>query len=405
MVQIVAATWNNPSSKITRRGLEHRLRLLETMVGQFDAYVRSQRQLDSGGLIKGIFTAPEYFFSNRYDGSVREKTGQRHGRGVRENHHRRVLEGLKAISIQYPRLLIVPGTISWLKPINVAEVEQALNYHKRGVGRFVTTAEMEAFAIKYAGVQSGTGVTVDVWRPGVVGLVPVTKADLLTWKTRNPLRYDAVMDWTLTWLHPFDLKGQEAAITKVRNGAAKFQMQNTAYMLLHGQVVYAYHKHGNFGELEHSDADVVFLPGINSGRVELEGVEFGIEICLDHNVGAARRLHRAKRAKPDVQIILSDYVDNAAANVIVKPGGYVVHASTHRPVDGVFKADANGVPQAAPSPPAWIGGTTSSPIRAWILDFDINDAFSLADTFMDWSRPTPPKPPPKPSPKPFRSTG
>ncbi len=82
--------------------------------------------------------------------------------------------------------------------------------------------------------------------------------------------------------------------------------------------------------------------------LKLGGTTFscGIEICMDHNVGALRYSESAT----DLQLhfIVSDHVTNKPEHVAVKEGGYVVHASTDVDVSGVFDHKFNSVDTLPP---------------------------------------------------------
>src|SRR5215467_11129025 len=96
---------------------------------------------------QAVFLAPEYFFSNRRDAK---------DRFFSHDVKRYILQGLAALSKQYPNLLMVPGTILWTKDIwdsttsgkkyfNPRRLDDARNRSIQANSAFGTTRKKEGW--------------------------------------------------------------------------------------------------------------------------------------------------------------------------------------------------------------------------------------------------------------------
>jgi len=110
--------------------------------------------------------------------------------------------------------------------------------------------------------------------------------------------------------------------------------QNKAFAYLNGQKLLEYTKRGDFHEVTRSDDNgkVTYAGGSKSGTFHAFGKLFGIEVCLDHNMGYAKF---SGGADYDVHVITSAAVKPVEANektVGSQPGkvGFVVHASSSK---------------------------------------------------------------------------
>jgi len=154
-------------------------------------------------------------------------------------------------------------------------------------------------------------------------------------------------------------------------------MFNTAYGFLNGKIVLAYRKQGNFNEEAGYD-DTFFLSGGQSGFRDIEGIRFGFEVCLDHNVGLLKRQLRPGQ-DVDVQIVLSDAVQPVPGNIVVQHGGFFVHASTAAPVAGCFMRNGDTIEWA---PEIGVDTVAGSQLHHWKMHLDVHDPFDLSDSFM-----------------------
>ena len=82
------------------------------------------------GLVRAIFVAPEYFFAAPRGGST--QTDPTSGaswevrRGLSTTDHTNITTALTRLSARHPRVLIVPGTIAWWEPVDVAQMQATI---------------------------------------------------------------------------------------------------------------------------------------------------------------------------------------------------------------------------------------------------------------------------------------
>lgn len=102
-------------------------------------------------------------------------------------------------------------------------------------------------------------------------------------------------------------------------GDVKFVAYNTAY-LFYGASTFKYHKMNDVGELQAGDTDTLFIPGSVRGNYTIAGLQLGVEICGDHDVGMLNQL-------VDVHIVTSACVTRKNDKIWAKDGGMFIHAS------------------------------------------------------------------------------
>ncbi|MBA3312432.1 MAG: hypothetical protein M3552_05120 [Planctomycetota bacterium] len=387
MAKFVASTWNRKTrgqQKIKgfiQRG-EHLKSALKSTQAKID-----QQKFNSEGLVRGIFVAPEYFFSAKYAGMT---VGNRKmPRPIGADSHAQLLKMLANISRMFPRILILPGTVAWKKPMNLREFGQRLAYH---LGR-------EQFRQPLNGDQLLRGLRAE-WQWGVGGKI-VNGEDRQDYEEANGVEMPTTLITDqefadIATSHPGFYthmvatvendgglgSAAHAALKRHNSSAVRHMMQNTAYAFLNGNVVFEYAKQGNYHE-EAGDGSLVFAPGAKSGVQNIEGIRFGFEICLDHNLGTLSKQLRNGR-EIDIHIVMSDWVGFSAGNVVARDGGFFVHASTEPSVAGAWRI-SNGQKVLAHS----LGSETiqGTPLSHWEIDVEVEDPFALAGTFMDPSRP------------------
>lgn len=128
-----------------------------------------------------------------------------------------------------------------------------------------------------------------------------------------------VVPGTIVWLEEKKLAGYFGR---------KHLARNSAYVFCNGQLVFRYDKHHDAGELLAAETqNAKFLPGQLMGSFDLWGLDFGIEICMDH--AQERLVKQAKlqgTARFDIHMIISSTIHNIGNNLHVKDGGLVIHA-------------------------------------------------------------------------------
>jgi hypothetical protein len=148
---------------------------------------------------------------------------------------------------------------------------------------------------------------------------------------------------------------------------------------------------------------LLFLPDGRNGVRNFEGAVFGIEICLDHNIGMLSRHARSNRPV-DIQVILSDSVHMKPASLsALQYGGWLIQGSTDASENGVWHKTSAEITTANSLGIDAIGGTN---LTHWEMDLNVNDPYELAGTFMTKGmQPRARSWPTVQGPKPFRSTG
>jgi len=173
--------------------------------------------------------------------------------------------------------------------------------------------------------------------------------------------------------------GEVASFKKrMEAGAAPLQymMSNAAYGFLNGEVVFMYSKQANFNE-EVGDTSLIFKPGGRNGVRDIEGTRFGIEICLDHDIGMLSRQARPDRPI-DIQVVLSDAVQRKAESLsALRDKGWLIHAATAAPENGVWHKTPTGM---VPAKSLGHDSVAGSELTHW--EIELTDTYELADTFM-----------------------
>ena len=225
--------------------------------------------------IKSIFVAPEYLFT-------RQRTVEADDRAIGIAQVGPILTDLSTMSRGKPGMLIVPGTIIY----------------------------------KVTPEQSGTGVegAKDTLRALDTRLSTVPRID------RNP---------KLKGLAPVDDDTSPTIQTKLgrleKGGEIDHFVRNVMVVYLNGSVVATYSKMADKGEAR-GDVPGVYIPGRKCGLVDpLHGRSFGFEICYDHEIGVLKAL---AGTTVDFHVIASAFVTNNTQQMIAKPGGFVLHASS-----------------------------------------------------------------------------
>jgi hypothetical protein len=224
-----------------------------------------------------IFLAPEYFFS---------RSATAHLMDTQTSDH--VYEKLPRLSSRYPQLVLMPGTIAFLKAVVTHAKNRSTKYAAR--------------------------------------LASVDKpADQL------------------------------------------YIAHNTAYIFRNGGQIYKYRKQENVGEVsahESLGGRVVYVGGTHAGTFQIDGLNFGIEVCGDHDASSLA----GSGAIVDIHIVLSASVTIKPGKDAVREDGYLFHCDSTQPpavyrkVHGVL-TDVSGTAQVASQNP----DLTQTRVRAAVL--------------------------------------
>ncbi|ELX09659.1 hypothetical protein Jab_2c17370 [Janthinobacterium sp. HH01] len=357
--KLIAAVWSIDTKNIQDIPLAIRMAELTEAVGRADeAVMRIARKTGAslGDSPLGVFVAPEYMFAHPTAGADHTTGDLRH---INEAEKSALLVQLTALSTAYPRLLLIPGTIAWRKTFDRVGAKQTST--KTGVAKPVS---------RQAKAVTALGAYADAMQLGM--------DDRLAGRRKS------------VGGHEYPAPTTAEKVAKVGAAAANYMARNTAYVLLNGAVVLKYNKRGDYHEVVQTGLAgqaTIHIPGSQMGRFEVPLVQsvpqpgvtprpitFGLEICLDHAYGTARRdLAAHPGGEVDLHIVSSAMVSIGNERLVCKPGGYLIHACSYRPwsklmrknggVKGFFKGFSTPDARTAP-----VGRGT---LLTWEIELDL----------------------------------
>jgi hypothetical protein len=304
-VGLFSVTNSNHNFKLPLFDRQLRLR---TALKTFDDWLGkvNQTELQLDNPFRGIFIAPEYYFTKP------NPSGERQFLDLASKSTIEIY--LKGLSKEFPRILLVPGTIHY-------ETEMT-DSDKVSTGYQLLQAAKDRILRENALAKPKTVLdgTMHHRSTGPFSKVP----------SMNELA-DNLLDKS----------------TKPR------KIHNVTFLLLNGTVWGSYDKHTDFYEAKSISPDQsMFVPGTQDECPVIgDGVRkfrFGVEICFDHGNGV---LKRRKPANLHFHIVVSDSVPNQDAHMAMKNGGYFLHASTDHGETVVRYLTENGQLEAK-MPPA-----------------------------------------------------
>jgi hypothetical protein len=310
-----------------------------------------------------LFVAPEYLMARPVPyGQGGHSVG--HRRHIDEDQKDIHLSRHRDLSYNCKGMLLVPGTIAWRKPL---ERSGSHVYHMRGNhpqwGYLKTESRYDKAMLSVRNYMERQKTT-EAWKTWT--------ADPLDRPVSGPLSSGRVAPTTqqkLNALHQAKYKylGPDEAPTYIA--------RNTAYVLLDGDVLFKYHKQGDFHEVL-VGKDTVHIPGKLDGRFSVlptspaqRTIDFGLEICLDHAGGAVERDIK-NMGLVDVHIITSAKLPTREANVATRSPGYLVHASSSKAYTGVVGRGKDGT--LGDVKPIWdADNIEGSPLQLYRIELDV----------------------------------
>jgi hypothetical protein len=317
----------------------------------------------------GLFTAPEYVFANVLTHDNHKVGDVRH---LSEGDKVEIEAWLKGLSVKYPHILLFPGSIAWKKP-----AERDLNNYiayKKQAGSKLSDEKLKAKfdAKKLTRKEKARAAVRQNANDFLDGDLDVEVAGPMEkYKYRgyreNKLSTNPDEDW---WFETDDPSGimfagkrwtldvNEAALdttiihsalsnreklAELGGGGVTHLARNTCLVYLNGRRVAKYNKAQDYHEVLDSKGDTVYIPGKSVPVFDVDGIKYGVEICLDHAyASASERLPSA--AKPAISVVLSAKVRLKTDNLANK-GAMVVHACSYDSwslvgTGGVDKANA-----------------------------------------------------------------
>ncbi len=301
-----------------------------------DSYRDIQQSLQAHPVMswQAVFLAPEYYFS---------KQREVNDRFFSQNIKQWVLHRLVALAKQYPKFLIIPGTVLWTKKAYTTT-------------KTVTPSGMdqEKHAVNANRVAKA--------KTRIQNAAPFgTETQAKGWAYQNNSSFSTTPTKML----------DKADVMETRIA------QNVAYVCLGDQVI-KYHKVGNYKEVDGEQGNIVFVPGNIVGRFSVGGVKYGLEICMDHALGVLGSTINAPTDKVHIALIVSSYVSNKGST----SAAVTLHSSTMEQQMYV-DSNTNYATTTGTAPVRFEGGGTGrlalglthNPIRKagytiWVIDLD-----------------------------------
>ncbi|MBN9663516.1 MAG: hypothetical protein J0H49_35285 [Acidobacteria bacterium] len=307
---IVIGLWSN--SNRWDKPLASRLLAMEWKMATVNKWMtESAAELTKNLPFKGVFLAPEYYFTGPYTERFPMPEGERIN----------IEEKLLGLSRKFPELLLVPGTVFYAKRL-VRDAGFGLKFDPVTGLRTkakVTDADRRARAIQKT--------------RAYIGNIPAQRGpndeDLRFWAGSG---YDAGGN-------------QVPSLNQIRSTLRDdtknpLLAKNAAYMLLGGRRLAKFDKQTDFGEAIGMDPEnLAFIPGAFKHCPEVGGYRMGMEICFDHgNAMLARR-----NVQPlHFHFVVSDWVESSTGNMAMSPGGYFAHASTNYMQSSLWRRRPDG---------------------------------------------------------------
>jgi predicted amidohydrolase len=310
-LSVAAGVLHFPTTERPWDTINVRLGLLKTALTELTQYRNAQMAAKPGPMWKNhdgrpsmILVAPEYMFLKEGYEHPKNDLQAKQNRFLEASDHQRIVEAFKAISATYGKQLVfVPGTIASRAPIPG---------DSPGASEAITSAKAKVVAgANYIQGQLGGYSATDRMNYGEAGPLGPNPS-------RSPMK---------------KLQGLDNMLTKNAKGQKCYLASNVAYMFHNGRLVGTYQKRADFHEVLplYAKEDTVFVPGIKPGRATVGGINFGIEVCLDHVWGVLSKAPTVTGTKPRIHLICSASVDSVPSKLLVEEGGYVMHASSSEP--------------------------------------------------------------------------
>jgi len=263
-------------------------------------------ELETANAFQAIFVSPEYQFTD--PNSTNRKA-------MDKDTKKQVLDHLRDIGDTYREILMFPGTVFWKEPLDNAPALQKFESQ-------LVAAELKKVIVGRQDVVQSTRT---------LGGKPV-----------------------------HSLKALSGAVKTAPSGAS-YRVYNELYPFLGKKQMNGYLKQWDFKETEGASAtEQAFVPGSSSGTREIGGFSFGLEICFDHGNGGLKQTNE----QVDFHVVVSDHVPTKTANMMMKNGGYFIHASSNPAETGVYVRNGTNKVKLTPTNPP----VTSNAMNYWLVD-------------------------------------
>jgi len=270
--------------------------------------------LEKGNAFQAIFVSPEYQFTDPTAPSVRQ--------AMDEATKNTLLSALEGISTSYKEILMFPGTVFWKQLLDTPE----------NVQKFEAQLVASELTLKNLGRKADVvDANQNLGGKNVPGLKDLSKAVKVT---------------------------------------TAYRAYNELYPFLDGKRWTPYLKNWDFKETEGATAtSQAFVPGCSAGKKDIGGFEFGMEICFDHfNAGL-----KGKGGEVDFHIVTSDSVGTLEANMMMKNGGYFIHASSDTNQTCVYSRTGGTKTKLTPTP-----AIQANQLSWWLVNIAKRDTSQVA---------------------------
>lgn len=277
-----------------------------------------------------ILIAPEYLFSEYKHGHIwhwlcHDAEG-RQRIPISKKDTQSLLTKLMEISKDYPKTVIIPGTVFHSEVVASAT-------DKLKIGQNNVIREFRAKKVR------GT--------------------DLDSLNYKDPRERSTSAKGELNEL------GQ-----KMKTGSVK-TARNTCFILHGGRLVHRYDKETGFDENYDDPRGKGYFVSVNTADCfTVDNLRFGVEICFDHN---QKCLKSKNHADISFHIVVSDTVEAINAHMAMQDGGYFMHASSYEPDTQIVKNHLGKMkPLGPPNFPSFQQLKNHEGYKAYTLD-DIPD--------------------------------
>lgn len=321
----------------------------------------------------GVLVAPEYMFAKPAPNDDHAVGDERH---LSEGSKAGIEGWLRSLSGNHPRWLLFPGTIAWKKALardrakyirrhklaNPALTDKALG--KRFDAKTLTRTEkaeqaLETFKTVFTHDHdrdlSDDKTALEAW----CTFPPDPDWWFVTDEVTNQKAHCATTGKTEYWTKDIDdarrvvthkAPTNQEKLLALRS-TAKRMARNTCTAFLAGERVLKYHKMNDYHEVLDDPSKVVYVPGTRTPVCTVDGVRFGVEICLDHARETTKKLVSGcyLSSAPEFLVLMSAQVALDASNL---PGGveHVAHASSNQSYNTVMSRKANAIAVEADNP-------------------------------------------------------
>lgn len=310
MKRIHVGMWCIDTVSKQNLGTQLRLKMLADELEKFSAHClriegeiekdlsRKDRELNRQRKMNAIFIAPENLFCR----PLTEDRGFKYGdvRQLSETQKNEILRSLKVLSKKYPKMLIIPGSISWKKSID------------RPVGAEKPWWQQIATANPFAALADPE---------------PTRREKSILRVKANRRTLGIGRDEPLSDEFGF-VNDSTPAFTpreKVENLAhATAIAKNTSYVLFNGELLVKYNKSSDFHEVL-DGAETVFIPGAVAARFKCDDVLFGLDICMDNNYASLQE----EASEVDIHVLISAATEGDPSNARLEEGGWFIHCSSN----------------------------------------------------------------------------